>query len=352
MTKEQWQIFKKRNIKIYAQNKIFGVHRLKQAMGRAEQMSLALNLSLKMAQKFIQFLSCFLPFVAWRKAFRHYFMKFFQFSLVDIECFKKIVAFKLFGKIVLPQVEFAVTTRCNLRCKHCTNYIPYLSNEAQKVLDFKHFKMYLNHLLANVSRLNSLLLLGGEPLLNKELPQMLEYSLNCAKIENVYLTTNGTIAFNDELKELFCKHKNKLWVWISNYTANEKLVKRLKSFELLDFCKANQINYIFIENNIWGKSLAPKYYERSDEENSSYFLKCNNPCVSVYGNELSVCPRASHFSAMKMISQGGGEHLLLNQTISKAELISFYTFTNFSACRYCDVLNENESVIPALQLNE
>lgn len=305
MTKEQWHIFKKRNIKTYAQNKIYGVHRLKQTMGR-EDTSLALNLTLKMAQKFIKLLSCFIPFVAWRKAFRHYFMKFFQFSLVDIECLKTVLSFKLFGKIYLPQVEFAVTTQCNLRCKHCTNYIPYLAKDKQRVIDFKHFKLYLDNLLANVSRLNSLLLLGGEPLLNKELPQMLEYALNQSKIENVYITTNGTIAFSDGLKNAFNKDKNKLWVWISNYTANEKLAKRLKSFELLAYCKKNHINYVFIENNSWGKTLPPKYYERSDEENSRYFLQCNNPCVSVYGNELSVCPRASHFSAMKMISQGGG----------------------------------------------
>lgn len=305
MTKTQWQIYKKRNIQKYCENKIYGVHRLKEAMNRADDENLTLYLVCKMWQKFIKFLSCFLPFVAWRRAFRKHFMM-GDFNMVDFEKLKVSLAFKLFGKIMLPQVEFAITTQCNLRCKHCTNYIPYLAQEAQKVLDFKHFKLYLDNLLANISRLNSLLLLGGEPLLNKDLPKMLEYALNQNKIENVYITTNGTLTFNDELKEVLLSGKNKLWVWISNYTANNELAKRLKSFELLEYCQKNHINYIFIKNNSWSKSLPPKYYERSDEENSCYFLTCNNPCVSVYGNELSVCPRASHFAASGIITQGGG----------------------------------------------
>lgn len=352
MRKEQWQIYKKRNIQKYCENKIYGVHRLKEAMNRADDENFALKIACKMWQKSIKFLSCFLPFVAWRRAFRKHFMM-SDFKVVDFERLKITLAFKLFGKIVLPQVEFAITTQCNLRCKHCTNYIPYLTQNAQKVLDFTHFKLYLDNLLAKASRLNSLLLLGGEPLLNKDLPKMLEYALHQSKIENVYITTNGTLAFNDELKKVLLSGKNKLWVWISNYTANKALAKRLKSLDLLKYCQSNHINYIFIDNNSWSKALPPKYYERSDEENSAYFLQCNNPCVSVYGNELSVCPRASHFAANGTITQGGGgEHLLLDKIISKKELIDFYTYTNFKACRYCDILNEKERTLPAIQIKE
>lgn len=65
------------------------------------------------------------------------------------------------------------------------------------------------------------------------------------------------------------------------------------------------MNYIFIDDNVWGEAQPPTYKEfnRTDAENSAYFLACNTPCVSVYGNELSICPRASHFAANGTISQ-------------------------------------------------
>lgn len=168
------------------------------------------------------------------------------------------------------------------------------------------------------------------------------------------------------------------------------------------------MNYIFIDDNVWGEAQPPTYKEfnRTDAENSAYFLACNTPCVSVYGNELSICPRASHFAANGTISQkaqsetkgaenmefmnaesltGGGnrlakkptnipnlsrianqdlritmgdstlpllESLRLDREISKADLLAFYTYTNFSACIFCDKLSQNGTCTPALQIGD
>lgn len=48
----------------------------------------------------------------------------------------------------------------------------------------------------------------------------------------------------------------------------------------------------------------------------------------------------------------GLESLRLDREISKADLLAFYTNTNFSACRFCDILNERETCTPAIQIGE
>lgn len=67
------------------------------------------------------------------------------------------------------------------------------------------------------------------------------------------------------------------------------------------------------------------------------------------------CPFAQEQVILLQVAslrKGGGEHLLLDKTISKKEFIDFYTYTNFKACRYCDVLNEKERTLPAIQIKE
>ncbi len=417
LSKSQYKIYTQRVIDYYVRNKLYGVHSLKSAMGKSAENQALQSQTLqdrafailelpKIALKYVaKFCSAFIPISRYRKAFRGKI-----FSALDLlfpnrytlTRLKAIADFRLFGRICIPQVEFAITTTCNLKCKNCTNYIPYLSRENQRTISFSDFRTYLENLLSNAHRLESLLLLGGEPLLHKELPQMLDFALQNPKIGSVYITTNGTIYFSEALRAVFDKHKGskKLWIWVSNYTANPRLAKRLKSYDLVAYLKANDMNYIFIDDNVWGEAQPPTYREfsRTDAENSAYFLACNTPCVSVYGDELSICPRASHFAASGVVLQttqeslkrsdnltGGGNHtceihesgfeickkswlknshlatrdsqntcesLRLSKAISREALLAFYTHTNFSACRFCDIFNENGTCTPALQIGD
>ena len=386
LTKAQYRVYKQRVIEYYVRNKIYGVHNLQRAMGNGrDDSTIAILKPIISALKMLGKISSFvIPRSKYRKSFRNAVFKTIDLiptNRYQIARLKTTLDFRLRGKIYLPQVEFAITTTCNLKCKNCTNYIPYLPRENQRVITYADFKTYLQNLLKNTDKLNALLLLGGEPLLHKELPQMLDFALHCEKIESVYITTNGTIYFSDSLRAIFEKHKGnkKLWIWVSNYTANPRLAKRLKSYDLVAYLREQRMNYIFIDDNVWGKSPPPTYaeFERTDAENSAYFLACNSPCVSVYGDELSICPRASHFAAKGTIHQkaqdlasvaqiGGGdlcmdsknlslksiESLRLSREISKADLLAFYTHTNFSACKFCDKLNQRETCTPAIQIGE
>ena len=51
-------------------------------------------------------------------------------------------------------------------------------------------------------------------------------------------------------------------------------------------------------------------------------------------------------------SNKGLESLRLGREISKADLLAFYTQSNFGACRFCDILNQRETCTPAIQIGD
>jgi molybdenum cofactor biosynthesis enzyme MoaA len=66
-------------------------------------------------------------------------------------------------------------------------------------------------------------ILGGEPLLNKEIDKIIEHTLEQAKIKQVYLVTNATVVLSDSVIKALKKYPRKSTVDISNYSANRNL---------------------------------------------------------------------------------------------------------------------------------
>ncbi len=95
----------------------------------------------------------------------------------------------------LPRiVAIEVTNRCNLNCIHCR-----LGYKEQQELDFSTVKRILDE----IKELNDkviIILTGGEPLLNKDIYKMIEYSSSLGFITT--LATNGTLIDLDTARKL------------------------------------------------------------------------------------------------------------------------------------------------------
>jgi len=257
------------------------------------------------------------------------------------------------GRLNIPQIEFTLTTRCTLRCKHCTNYISHLEKHEHSTMTFEDFKMQLDNLTGAVNKIYNLLLLGGEPLLVKELPEMLEYAAQNRKIKNIWITTNGTLPLSENLIQSIRKYRDKTVVWLSNYSRNEELT--LKHEELLAQMQDNNFQYIFNEDLTWSYVTEEiKDYSRSRKENADYFLKCLHPCLSVYDGKLFVCPRAGVFYLKNLYQFDEGEEISLNSPPKelRKQLIHFYERDYFSACNLCNWSYDRQQarIMPAQQL--
>jgi MoaA/NifB/PqqE/SkfB family radical SAM enzyme len=210
--------------------------------------------------------------------------------------------FYFLNNLYLPYIEIAITTRCTLKCKHCANYINTVEEKEHYSLTFEEFKKQIDNLLANVKRLHTLKVFGGEPLLNKDLDKILSYSLTNKKISNVVLTSNGTMDIPDNLISIMKEHPKKMCVNLSNYTSNKELLPRLKTKELLDKCRKNSISTSFGEYLLWRETSKIKYSGRSPKEIRKYFFNCIQNCTHVINGKLYPCPQAAMYDFKNLYS--------------------------------------------------
>jgi organic radical activating enzyme len=92
-------------------------------------------------------------------------------------------------KPVLPFVETMVTQACNLSCEGCTNYSDYNVNDSVQWSTAKEWiSAWLNRM-----DIPDFGLIGGEPLLNKDITQWLIGCRELMPLTQIRFTTNGTI---------------------------------------------------------------------------------------------------------------------------------------------------------------
>lgn len=263
----------------------------------------------------------------------------------------------LLGRIDVPQIEFNITTKCTLRCKHCSNFIPQVKPEEHCIILMDEFKVQIDNLLRAVNEVKNLLLIGGEPLLVKNLDEYLAYAASKKKIKRVWIVTNGTLLMNDSLLKTAIKYKKKLTIWVSNYSKNPELKTRLKHDELLKQIKDNSLDYDYVQDLTWGYT-SPLNVQKLREDSRQYFEECGNNCVAVFGGKIYVCPRAGVFALKGIYSPELNEVIDLNiennPKILKKKLIDFYSRECFSACNYCTILEDRaqDRILPAQQIDD
>ena len=260
----------------------------------------------------------------------------------------------VFDKISIPQIEFTLTTKCTLKCKNCTNYIPKIKGNEHSQISIEEFKLYLKNLSKSVHKIYNLLLLGGEPLTIKNLEEYVDEAAKNKKVENVWIVTNGTLLISNNLLKIIKKHNKKVTIWISNYSGNEDLVSRLKHKELFEQIKQAGANLIFQKDSYWlyvNENI--ENYNRTETENRNYFRNCMHRCMAVFGNKGFICPRSGTFYLKNLYVPKENETFNLNAPPKelKQQLISFYSNDYFQSCNFCSILEDNTKpyIIPAIQ---
>lgn len=104
-----------------------------------------------------------------------------------------------FGRKI-EYLRISVTDRCNLRCKYCMpeNGVPMLRHE--DILNYDEIIRLVG--LFSKLGISKIKLTGGEPLVRKNLSALVQGLKNSEGIEEVTLTTNGTL-FKDQALSLW-----------------------------------------------------------------------------------------------------------------------------------------------------
>ncbi len=98
-------------------------------------------------------------------------------------------------------LRISVTDRCNLRCSYCMPPQGILLKERSEILTFDEIERVAK-LFATMG-VNKIRLTGGEPLVRKDLPNLIQRLVNNSGIRTIGITTNGVLlkSFADDLKQ-------------------------------------------------------------------------------------------------------------------------------------------------------
>lgn len=261
-----------------------------------------------------------------------------------------------FGKLDLPQIEFVISTDCNLQCQHCNNYTPLIFTKEN--YDFEEYKKDLDNLLKRVNSIQYLSISGGEPFLNKDLDKYIEYTVSKSKIKNVIVLTNGTLLPNNRVIKAMKKNRKKFKLYISNYLMTPLIDKTvLRTNKLINLCLENKIKYIFEENLKWHYTTDCKRNNRSEKELKDIYLKCLNPNLSCFKGIISPCSRSTSIKLLDLFDIPKEQYIdLKDKNLTKKDLVDWYSdikpFIACDFCNYIDIESRSKYIIPGSQTIE
>lgn len=151
------------------------------------------------------------------------------------------VSIKRVGRFCIPCVEHRIIDSCNLKCDNCSVFAPYYKTNVYPLDVFKNDIDAINKLLL----VSEYKVLGGEPLLVKDIIQYLLYAKQNNFFNRLVLITNGTLLpllptnkintildIVDELRISYYPSidNTKLDEWLFNNTTNKVRVIHQNSF--------------------------------------------------------------------------------------------------------------------------
>lgn len=256
------------------------------------------------------------------------------------------------GIMNLPQLQFAITTHCTLRCANCNALIPYFGKNAPHyTLSANDFSADLHKLETCVNKIRRFQLLGGEPLLHPHLGKLVRIAAASPMINIVEIVSNGTVLPGSDLLEALTPYRDKLYFHISNYSANPQLRERLVHAELFARLKEYGFKYLMSEQVSWNAEypFSPTGIESAKARQN--FAACwLKRTLEVKNHKIAICPKASSgYELGQVAAVPEGEVVDLSD---KAELmprlVAFFQKPCFEVCLFCK--RSGETVIPAEQL--
>ncbi len=144
---------------------------------------------------------------------------------------------------------FSLNDACNLDCKYCFADAKYFPSESQKDIKNILSTREVLDIVNNVAEAGttSLMFAGGEPLLRKDLPEVVEHA---SKLMNVAINTNGYFLDRKTIKELAGAGLQQVKVSIDGLQENHDWNRGEGSFEkginALKLCKEFKIPHIYL----------------------------------------------------------------------------------------------------------
>ena len=179
----------------------------------------------------------------------------------------------------LPYLEYHVTDHCNLNCKFCSHYSPLVDEPV--FTDIDKLEKDLRRLKLYIEDIGVIRILGGEPLLNPELPDFIERTRRIYPGSVITVVTNGMLLDRITPELIKTMDRNLAFFHISYYPPLEAKIDEIKKF-LVD----KKIPY----------TISPKITEFNKtqrlcpSDNTDFFYDCMMAtCNCLYDGMIAQC---------------------------------------------------------------
>ena len=243
----------------------------------------------------------------------------------------------------LAYLEYHVADHCNLKCRACEHYSGLVDKPVFPVFDDFEKQMY--RLKEIINDIGVIRVLGGEPLLNKELDKYLSLTRKLYPAASICVVTNALLikTVDESLFEVM-KREN-IYFSISHYPPLKDSMK-----DILNYLQERGVEYIIFD---MVKEFTIKQ-TLNKQDSKDYFYRClQAKCNNFYEGKLAACFfffMTSYFNeAFKDIIDSSlptdGYIDIMNPYVS-TEDVKKWLMTPFERCRYCkDPISVEWSVI-------
>lgn len=235
---------------------------------------------------------------------------------------------------VLSNIEYHIAWHCNLKCKGCSHYSNLISEPLFGTIDsFTQILMRLRELFDDILIIN---LVGGEPLLNKDVGSFVLVSREHFPKAEIRLFTNGLLIPQLSEQTLAVFRESKVNVSITNYPPTNAIKARIKKV-----LSEHGIAHIF-NRNVSTFDYVIGETERDAERN---FKNCSQKLNHLNDDgRLSVCGQPLFYDTIK-------HKLEVKRELSDRDWIDIYKersgyevlsklHTPIPYCKYCNETNK------------
>ncbi len=231
---------------------------------------------------------------------------------------------------IFEKTDLIISNCCTLRCEGCSVCIPYVEKEHFALEDIKKDISKMNDLVEYIAVLE---VMGGEPLLYPQLPELLDHIAGLSNIFLIMFDTNGTVVPDDKL--LDSMKRNHVLIHITDYgeVSTKKDIVRQKCEEKEIYCTIRDVGE-------WADLGEVKDY--GSEENAKKFRSCFAAveCANVYRGRWHICPRDAKYVDMDLFTPNEEEYIELHDdTSDELKRRKLYDLTHrenaIISCRFC-----------------
>ncbi|MBQ9071926.1 MAG: glycosyltransferase [Bacilli bacterium] len=237
----------------------------------------------------------------------------------------------------LSYLEIHLADHCNLNCKGCCHFSPISEKKELSADSLEKDLSKLSELISG--KLDRMVLLGGEPLLNKELLQILKICREYFRNTDIQLLTNGLLLLNESLDFWNVCRENNIQINITKYPVGIDYDK------IINCIKENNIKYFVYDNgNIDDKKFDKYCFDLSKLQNAdnNFYEKCvmAKDCAYLEDGKIYPCQLASNIKHFNKyfglnIEQSENDYIDIHSCSFEQDIYEFLSHP-IEFCKYCD----------------